>query len=144
MARIHKEIENKRDDFQWKLAHELCSNYSFIAIEDLNIEGMKRMWGKKISDLAHSKFIGKLKYIATKYGTIIQEVPRFYPSSKTCSCCGHVKETLLLSDRVYVCEKCGLVKDRDENASDNILSEGIRLYESVCKTSNLKLNTPVS
>ena len=135
VARIHKRIENKRSDFQWKLAHDLCSQYSFIAIEDLNIEGMKRMWGKKISDLSHASFITKLKYIATKYGTIIQEVGRFYPSSKTCSCCGHVKKELKLSERIYVCESCNHTEDRDINASNNILSEGIRLYESVNKTS---------
>ena len=94
------------------------------------------MWGKKISDLSHSSFIVKLKYIAKKYDTVIQEVDKFFASSKICSCCGHKKKTLLLSERTYTCESCGSVKDRDENASDNILSEGIRLYESIRKTSS--------
>lgn len=65
---------NLRSDFQWKLAHQLCKQYDYIFIEDLNIEGMKRLWGKKISDLSHSSFINKLTYIASKYGVIVHKI----------------------------------------------------------------------
>lgn len=60
-----------------------------------------------------------------KYGIVFVEVPTFYPSSKTCSCCGSIKEDLKLSDRIYKCKVCGLVIDRDLNASVNLAN-----YES--------------
>ena len=70
LQQAYRKINDFRSDFQWKLAHELCKQYDYIFIEDLNIEGMKRLWGKKISDLSHSSFINKLTYIASKYGVI--------------------------------------------------------------------------
>lgn len=130
-ARLYRHLTGLRSDYQWKLAHELCSNYDFIALEDLNIEGMKRMWGRKVSDLSHSSFIEKLHQVALKYGTTIQKVGRFFPSSKLCNDCNMVKKELKLSDRVYTCNCCGSVLDRDLNASKNILTEGIRLSRSL-------------
>jgi putative transposase len=72
-----------------------------------------------------------LEQKAAKTGTVVVKVGRFYPSSKTCSCCGHVKSDLALSDRIYVCEACGMEIDRDYNASLNILNEGLRLINTV-------------
>lgn len=135
LQRLHIKISNQRKDFQWKLAHELCKNSSFIAIENLNIEAMKRLWGRKISDLAHSSFIDILKQVVLKYDTIIQEVGRFYPSSKTCTC-GYINKDLKLSDRTWICLKCGILHDRDKLAAKNIKNEGIRLYRTKFKTSS--------
>lgn len=133
VAKIHKNIANKRSNFQWKLAHELCKRYSFIAIEDLNIDAMKRLWGKKVSDLSFSDFVIKLKHVAEKYNTVIQEIGKFYPSSKLCGC-GSVNKELTLKDRIWTCPSCGAKNQRDLLAANNILSEGIRLYRTKHQT----------
>ena len=137
LQRLHLKIANKRADFEWKLAHQLCSKSSFIAIEDLNIEAMKRLWGRKVSDLSYSSFIRKLEQVALKYNTVIQKVDRWYASSKTCTC-GYINKELKLSDREWCCQSCGEIHLRDKLASNNILSEGIRLYRTKCKT-NMQL-----
>ena len=131
--KAHNDVFNKRADFEWKLAHELCKNNSFIAIEDLNIEAMKKLWGRKISDLSFSSFVLKLEQVALKYDTIVQKVDRFYASSKTCTC-GVKNKELKLSDREWACASCGTIHQRDFLASNNILTEGIRLYRTKCKT----------
>ena len=133
LQRLHINISNKRKDFEWKLAHELCKNNSFIAIEDLNIEDMKKLWGRKISDLSFSSFVNKLEQVALKYNTVIQKVGRYYASSKTCTC-GVKNKELKLSDREWACSSCGEVHKRDVLASNNILTEGIRLYRTKHKT----------
>lgn len=133
LQRVYIDIANKRKDFHWKLAHELCRQHSFIAIEDLNIDGMKRLWGKKISDLGFSAFVNILEQTALKYDTHIQKIDRFFPSTKLCGC-GVKNENLALSDRVWVCASCGSVNQRDLLAAKNILGEGIRLYRTEHKT----------
>lgn len=130
---INAAISNKRADFQWKLAHRLCTQNKFISIEDLNLKGMRKLWGRKISDLAFFSFTVKLQQVGSRYGTIIQKIGRFYPSSKTCGC-GYVNKDLQLEDRTWVCQSCGTKNQRDLLASKNILSEGIRLYRSENKT----------
>ena len=92
---------------------------------------MKKLWGRKISDLSHSRFIEKLKQIAEKYETQIITIGRFFPSSKLCVC-GEKNDELKLSDRTWTCKACGTIHDRDLLAANNILSEGIRL----CRTEN--------
>lgn len=133
LQRVHRKVFNKREDFEWKLAHYLCKNNSFIAIEDLDIESMKKRWGRKVSDLSYSSFVLKLEHVANKYNTIIQKIDRWYPSSKKCGC-GVINEDLKLTDRVWTCKSCNTVNDRDLLASNNILSEGIRLYRTKYKT----------
>lgn len=134
---IHRTIRNRRSDYQWKLAHELCKRYDTICLEDLNLSGMTRMWGQKMNDLAHAEFVTKLEYVATKYGVIIHKIDRYFPSSKLCSC-GHVNKLLKLSDRSWECPCCGEVHDRDLWASQNILRQGIAELESGSKTSKSK------
>ncbi len=134
LSRVHKNIANKRSDFHWKLAHKLCKQNKFIAIEDLNIAAMKKLWGKKVSDLSFSAFVSILEQVSSKYGTVIQKIGRFYPSSKLCGC-GTINKELKLSDRVWTCQSCGAINQRDLLAAKNILSEGIRLYRTKCKTS---------
>lgn len=98
--------------------------YDYIFIEDLSLHGMTRMWGLKMSDLAHAEFVGKLECVARKYSVTVHKIDRFYPSSKTCEC-GYVNRELKLSDREWVCPECGKVNDRDLNAAENILRRGI-------------------
>ena len=126
---------NLRSDFQWKLAHQLCKQYDYIFIEDLNIEGMKRLWGKKVSDLSHSSFIDKLMYVSSKYGVTIHKIDKWYPSSKTCEC-GCINKGLSLRDRTWVCPSCGAVNDRDVLAARNILRKGISELESKSNSSD--------
>ena len=124
LNQLHHKIVNARNDFQWKLAHELCRSYDTIFIEDLNIEAMKRIWGRKISDLSHSSFVEKLIYIASKYGVKVYKIDRFYPSSKTCEC-GYIHKELSLKDRTWECPNCHRINDRDLLAANNILRRGI-------------------
>lgn len=124
VARIHQTVVNRRRDWFFKLAHELTDKYDHLFFEDLNMKGMQALWGCKIGDLARSEFMGILQYVATVKGKVVRFVNRFYPSSKTCSDCGHVQHGLSLSDRHWVCVGCGVIHDRDHNASVNIHREG--------------------
>jgi putative transposase len=124
LTKRHTKIANRRKDFQFKLANRLCKTYNVICLEDLNIKAMQRLWGKKISDLSHSSFVNLLKQQSVKYDVIISEIPRFYPSSTTCSSCGFVVEKLPLKVRSWICPECGTNHDRDFNAAVNILRVG--------------------
>lgn len=134
LERCHEHIRNCRNDWQWKMCHELCRRYSTICIEDLSLLGMTRLWGRKVNDLAFGAFVQKLEHVASKYGTKVVKVDRFYPSSKTCSVCQYVNEHLSLRDRRWVCPVCGTSHDRDLNASVNILRQGIASSGSIRKT----------
>ena len=120
LARQHRKIERQREDFHWKLAHELTDAYDEIRLEDLNLKGMKSLWGRKVSDLGFADFVLKLKYLAAKKGVKITFIDKWYPSSKTCSVCGAVNEALNLRDRNWHCNDCGTTHDRDRNAAINI------------------------
>ena len=134
LERCHERIRNRRDDWQWKMCHELCRRYDTICIEDLNLAGMTRLWGRKVNDLAFGAFIQKLEFVASKYGTEVVKIDRFYASSKTCSACQYVNERLSLRDRSWTCPSCGASHDRDLNASINILRQGIASSGSTRKT----------
>ncbi len=125
LERCHERIRNRRDDWQWKACHDLCRRYGTVCIEDLNLTGMTRVWGRKVNDLAFGSFVLKFEYVASKYGVKVVRVDRFYASSKTCSVCQHVNELLTLDQREWTCPRCGAVHDRDLNASVNILRQGI-------------------
>jgi len=130
-AKAHRKAANQRSDCHWKLAHELCRKYSFIAIEDLNLKGMQmhRNWGRKVSSLGYGEFVQKLLVVAEKYGTVVEKISRWEASSQTCSECGHVwKGTKDLSVREWVCPECGCVHDRDVNAARNILRVAMERY----------------
>ena len=131
--RVEERITNQRDAWQWQQAHELCRMYDTICIEDLQLTGMTKLWGRKMQDLAHGAFINRLEYVATKYGVTVHKIDRFYPSSKTCTC-GYVNKQLQLKDRHWTCPECGAVHDRDLLAAQNILRQGIAELESTSKT----------
>ena len=134
LERCHERIRNRRDDWQWKTCHDLCCRYDTICIEDLSLLGMTRLWGRKVNDLAFGAFVQKLEHVASKYGTEVVKVDRFYPSSKTCSVCQYVNERLSLRDRRWTCPSCGTDLDRDLNASVSILRQGIASSGSIRKT----------
>ena len=129
LARKHRKIERQREDLHWKLAHLLTDEYDEIRLEDLNLQGMKSLWGRKVSDLGFADFVKKLVYIAKRKGVKIKFIDKWYPSSKTCSTCGVVNETLNLRDRHWQCSDCGTIHDRDRNAAINIYRVGASTLE---------------
>lgn len=135
LCREYERIVNKRNDWQWKLAHKLCRKYDRIFLEDLRLSDMTKHWGRKMSDLAHAEFVTKLEYVASKYGVVVHKIDRYYPSSKTCTC-GYINKELTLSDRKWICPECGEVHDRDLLAANNILRQGIVELESGRKTTS--------
>ena len=134
LERLHEKIANKRNDYQWNLAHELCRKYDRIFIEDLVLTDMFGKWGRKMADCAHAEFVKKLEYVATKYDVSVHKIERFYPSSRTCTC-GYVNKQLTLRNRKWTCPECGAHHDRDLLAANNILRRGIYELESDYKTS---------
>lgn len=125
LARLHEHIADSRRDWNYKLAHELCREYDVICIEDLNLTGMQKMWGRKVSDMGYGSFVEILKHVAGKYNVEVKQVDRYYASSKTCSVCGHVNHDLTLRDRRWTCPECGSIHERDLNAAINILNQGL-------------------
>ncbi|MEO0598353.1 MAG: transposase, partial [Chloroflexota bacterium] len=100
--RTYIKIADQRRDFHYKLAHALCKEYDHFYFEDLTLDGMKRMWGRKVSDLGFGKFLKILERVAIKLGKTVTKIDPFAPTSQTCSQCGH-RQKLSLSDRVFDC-----------------------------------------
>lgn len=124
LAKHHKDISNKRRHWFYQLSHKLTNKYDALFFEDLNINGMMRMWGRKVSDLGFAEFLKVLNFVATKKGVYVGKVDKWFPSTKTCSECGTSGHNLSLSDRVWACPDCGATHDRDVNAAKNIKREG--------------------
>ena len=121
LVRKHEDVVNRRSDWFWKLAHDLTNWFDVLCFETLNLKGMQRLWGRKISDLAFGEFLQILEWVAKKKGKQVVFIDRWYPSSKTCSECGHVLNKLDLSVREWRCPSCGSINGRDENAAKNNL-----------------------
>lgn len=123
VAKLHEKIANQRLDFTHKLSRQLVESNQLTAIEDLNVKGMVRnhSLAKSISDAGWSEFVRQLNYKGQWYGCHIEQIDRFFPSSKRCVHCGFVNQDLQLSDRHWICPECGSVLDRDINAAQNIL-----------------------
>ena len=124
LVRQHEKVSNRRRDWQWTLAHQLTDKFDVLCFETLNLKGMQRLWGRKIGDLALGEFLQILEWVTKKKGKQLIYIDPWYPSSKTCSCCGHVLDSLDLSVRRWRCPSCCSVNDRDENASLNIKRVG--------------------
>lgn len=126
VARVHARIADRRRDLLHKLTTRLVRENQTIVIEDLAVHNMvkNRSLARAISDASWSDFRTMLQYKAAWYGRTVIAVDRWYPSSKTCSRCGHVLDALPLGVREWVCPVCGDVHDRDVNAARNILAAG--------------------
>ena len=121
LARLYRKVANQRRDWHWKLATDLCRRFDAIATETLNLDAMKRLWGRKVSDLAFGEFVKILKFKCLKHNREFHQVGQWTPTSKPCSECGYHNENLSLSDRQWTCPECGSHHDRDINAAINIL-----------------------
>ena len=126
VARIHARISDRRRDHLHKLSTRLVRENQVIAIEDLSVRNMVKnhSLARAISDASWAQFRTMLEYKAEWYGRDVVAIDRFYPSSKTCSECGRIVESLPLNIRDWECE-CGAVHDRDVNAARNILAVGL-------------------
>ena len=123
VQKLHHRIDHIRTDYINKTIAEIVKTKpSYITIEDLNVSGMmkNRHLSKTIAQQKFFEFRTKLLAKCNEYGIELRVVDRFYPSSKTCHCCGSVKSDLKLSDRTYHCNECGYTEDRDYNASLNL------------------------
>jgi len=134
LARLHYRITCLRDDALHKLSTRLVDCYGIIGIEDLNLKGLlkNRRLSRSFSDAALGKLLSLLTSKVEQRGGQVIKVGRFFPSSKTCHCCGWKWENMDLSDRVFLCQNpsCAYYQfsqDRDHNASLNILHEALHL-----------------
>lgn len=121
VAKIHEKITNSRRHFLHELTTKLVREYDMIKIEDLNVRGMmaNKKLSKAVADVGIFELTRQLEYKAAWYGKEVKKISRWFPSSKTCSCCGNI-QVMKLSDRVYNCQQCGISIDRDLNAAINI------------------------
>jgi putative transposase len=127
VARAHRKIRNARTDFLHRTSTRLVRQNDVIVIEDLHVSGMirNRTLARAIADCGWGEFRRQLAYKCERYGRELVVIDRWYPSSKTCSACGHLLADLSLSTRHWTCPSCGARHNRDINAAQNILSAGL-------------------
>lgn len=128
LARFHKRVSDLRKNYLHRLTTYLAKNFDVICIEDLNVSGMlkNRKLSRAIAELGLFEFKRQLEYKTKLYGSQLVVISRWFPSSKTCSNCGH-EQSMTLKDRTYVCGNCNHIEDRDLNAAKNIECEGLRI-----------------
>ena len=126
-ARAHRKVRNARRDFLHRASTRLVRTADLIAIEDLAVQNMARNHhlSRAISDCGWGEFRRQLAYKCERYGRRLVVIDRWYPSSKTCSGCGHLLAELSLSTRHWTCPACGTRHNRDINAAKNILAAGL-------------------
>jgi putative transposase len=128
VSRVHRKTARQRSDFLHKTTTALEARHDLICIEDLSVKGLaKTKLGKSILDAAFGEFRRQVEYKSAWSGKLVSVIGRFYPSSKLHRTCGTIKADLTLSDRAWTCEWCGVIIDRDKNAAENILAEGLNL-----------------
>ena len=130
IARLHKHIQNQRNDYLHKLSKSIIDENQVIVLEDLKVKDMEinNKLARNITDASWSRLVSMLTYKANWYGRKIVKVPSNYPSSQLCSKCGYKNSiTKSLNIRKWICPECGTIHDRDINASKNILSKGIEI-----------------
>ena len=151
VAKAYAKLRDYRENFQHQVSHKLIEDNQFIGMETLAVQNMtrkakkkpgengkyarngqsaKRAMNRSILRNGWSGFVEKLAYKAQWYGRTLVQVDRFYPSSRLCNDCGHKYDGLLLSEREWMCESCGVSHDRDVNAALNILGEALRLSQT--------------
>ncbi len=126
VARAHRKVRDARGDFLHRVSTRLVRGNDVIVIEDLNVCGMvrNRHLARVIAGCGWGEFRRQLDYKCERYGRTLVVIDRWYPSSKTCSACGHLLTELSLGTRHWTCPSCGTRHDRDINAATNILAAG--------------------
>ena len=139
LAKVYKKINDKKQYYLHEVSNTLINENQVICMENLNVKGMLKnhKLAESISEMNFGEFKQMLEYKARWYNRKLVFVDRFYPSSKTCSCCSYKFKDLKLSDRFWTCPECNTYHDRDVNAAVNILNEGMRLVGS--STTEFKL-----
>ena len=129
VAKAHEKTANARKDYLHKLSHRLVNENQVLAVEDLHVKGMMKnhCLAKAIGDVGWSMLSGFIEYKAARAGKGFIKVNRFFPSSKSCSCCMHVQAKMPLAIRSWRCDQCGAQHDRDINAAINIRAEAQRM-----------------
>lgn len=127
VARAHRKVRASRADFLHRTSAALVRDHDVIVIEDLGVKNMirNRKVAKAISECGWGEFRRQLEYKAAWAGRHLIVIDRWYPSSKTCSSCGHLLASLSLNTRTWQCPSCGARHDRDVNAAKNILAAGL-------------------
>ena len=140
LSRHYERVANRRRDFTHKFTTSIVRENQTVCVEDLNVQGMQsnHHLAKSVSSAAFGEIVRQLEYKCKWYGRDFVKVGRWYPSSKTCHHCGYINHGLTLKDRVWVCEGCGKEIDRDFNASENILDEGLRILSGAGAASDAK------
>jgi len=129
LGKLHAHIANQRAHATHQASHYVSAQAQIVCIEDLNVAGMaknKRLAGA-VADANMGELLRQIEYKTIAHGGELVKVSRWYASSKTCADCGTINRALTLSDRTWVCESCGVTHERDFNASQNILAEGLRI-----------------
>ena len=128
LAKVHERIKNQRLNYLHQITSKIVNENQVICIEDLNVSGMmsNHKLAKSIQDISLYEFRRQLEYKCKWYGRQLIIIDRFYPSSKTCHNCGHIYKDLTLSQREWICPHCKSLIDRDYNAAQNILDEGLK------------------
>jgi putative transposase len=134
LARLHARIANIRRDGLHKLTTHVTRRFHAIGIEDLNVRGMlaNRRLARAIADMGFHELRRQLSYKAAWRGGQVVVIDRWYPSSKTCSCCGHLLEELALGARSWTCPACGVLHDRDINAAVNLKNLAMSSIATAC------------
>ncbi len=134
LARLHARIANVRQDGLHQLTSDLTRRFSTIVLEDLNVRGMvrNRHLARAVSDMGFAELRRQVEYKAAMRGSEVIFADRFYPSSKTCSACGHVQGKMPLSVREWTCPECATHHDRDLNAAVNLKNLAASSAVSAC------------
>ena len=135
MQRLYLKIRNARKHMIYKLANNILKENDIVAVESLDVKNMYLVHkiAKHLKNIPISEFIRVLKYKSNWLGKKIIEINKYYPSSQCCNRCDYKNEEVKdLSVRKWTCPKCGMIHDRDINASINIMFEGLKIYMKEC------------
>ncbi len=140
LALVHEQIANIRKDYLHKVSTEIIKSHDVVSVEDLAVKNIMKnhCLAPAMSDVSLGAFYTMLEYKANWNDRFYVKIDRFFPSSKTCSSCGWIKQDLTLSIREWTCESCGETHDRDENAAKNILKQGINILSGCGTQSDTK------
>ena len=135
MQRLYLKIRNARKHMIYKLANNILKENDIVSIETLDVKNIYQVHkiAKHLKNIPISEFIRVLKYKSNWLGKKIIEINKYYPSSQCCNRCDYKNEEVKdLSVRKWTCPKCGMIHDRDINASINIMFEGLKIYMKEC------------